>query len=217
LSRTGVPADSIAQFPFGVGFQQMPGVLQAPSPAVALGASVVIKFFTEVNPATAQQLMQAIDNCVQQGVQDLLLLLSTQGGSVHHGVSLYHYLKGIPINVSTHNFGSVDSIGVVIFAAGRKRYSVPEARFLVHRVSLTIQGQAQLGMDQLKQLEASLQADQHNIARIIGANSNKTEAQVLAVMNKQPTLFPAEMKRWELVHEVRDVTFLPGANLLTIQ
>ena len=80
----------------------------------------MIKFFAELNPTTGTQLMQALDNCVRQGVKDVLLLISTPGGLVHHGVSLYNYIRGIKVNVVTHNFGSVDSVGVVLFAACRR-------------------------------------------------------------------------------------------------
>jgi ATP-dependent protease ClpP protease subunit len=32
----------------------------------------------------------------------------------------------------THNIGSVESVGVVIFLAGQKRYACPGTRFLIH-------------------------------------------------------------------------------------
>ncbi len=38
------------------------------------------------------------------------LLLSSPGGSVFHGLSVYNFLKGAPFEVYTYNFGSVDII-----------------------------------------------------------------------------------------------------------
>jgi ATP-dependent protease ClpP protease subunit len=34
---------------------------------------------------------------------------------VFHGLTAYNYLKGIPATVTTHNIGSVDSIGVALY------------------------------------------------------------------------------------------------------
>ena len=75
----------------------------------------------------------------------------------------------------------------------------------------------QLSEDRLKQTLKSLQADEQNIARIIAANSTRSVSQVLAIMKAQPTLFPDELKKWGLVHEIADIEFPPGADLLTIQ
>lgn len=221
-SSSSVPPPGTPQpFPFpGLLLQQpFPGLI--PQPVTPLSPTVVIRFFAPVNAVTAGQLMQTLDNCVRQGVSDVLLLISTQGGLVHEGVSLYNYIRGIKarVNVTTHNFGSVDSIGVALFAAGQTRRSVPQARFLIHRVTNTISstGQVVISEDQLKQALKSLQTDEQNIARIIATNSNRSVSQLLATMKAQPTLFPDVLKKWGLVHEIAEIDFPTGADLLTIQ
>jgi ATP-dependent protease ClpP protease subunit len=45
---------------------------------------------------------------------------------------LYFFLKSLPLPLTTHNIGSVESVGVPIFLAGQKRYACPGTRFLVH-------------------------------------------------------------------------------------
>ena len=198
--------------------QPFPGIVfSQPQPAAKLSSTVVVKFFADVNPATAQQLMQALDNCHRQGVSDIVLMISTGGGSVHHGVSLYNFIRGLNANVSTHNFGSVDSIGVALFAAGRTRTSARQARFLIHRASLSIPQPTQVTDEQLAVARKNLQTDEGNIARIIAENSNRTERQVLATMRAQDTLLPDQAKAWGLVHEVKDFALPGGADLLTIQ
>ncbi len=69
----------------------------------------VIKFFAPVVDATINALMQAVDQKMARGQQSFITLLSSPGGSVFHGLSAYNYLKGLPAEISTHNFGSVDS------------------------------------------------------------------------------------------------------------
>jgi ATP-dependent protease ClpP protease subunit len=34
---------------------------------------------------------------------------------------VYDYLRGAPVDVVTHNYGTVDSIGTVMFCAGEER------------------------------------------------------------------------------------------------
>lgn len=211
---SGVPP-SPQQFPFQL---LMP---QQPQPEMQLGATVVIKFFSEVNEATAKQLMQSLDLCVRQSVTDVLLLISSGGGSVHHGVSVYNYIRTVPFSVTTANFGSVDSIALVLFAAGKRRLSVPHARFLLHPVTTGLQsapGQMlQLTEENLTVLLRGVRTDQANIAKIVAANSDRTAAQVLATMRATSILFPDDVKKWGLVHDITEITYPAGASLLTIQ
>jgi ATP-dependent protease ClpP protease subunit len=58
--------------------------------------------------------------------------MSTEGGNMTAGFALYFFLKSLPLPLTTHNIGSVESVGVPIFLAGQKRYACPGTRFLVH-------------------------------------------------------------------------------------
>ena len=75
---------------------------------------VVIRFFAPVIDTTVNTLLSAIDEKMKQGIRDFIILISSPGGSVIHGLSAYNYLKGLPAVITTHNFGSVDSIGIVL-------------------------------------------------------------------------------------------------------
>lgn len=101
---------------------------------------VVIKFFAPVIDVTVNALMDAVDQKMKQGIKEFILVISSPGGSVFHGLSAYNYLKGLPVEITTHNFGSVDSIGIVLYCSGSKRLSVPQARFLLHGVSAQFRG-----------------------------------------------------------------------------
>ena len=84
-----------------------------------------IRFMAQVIPQTTNALFQIIDAKLKQKVERLHVMISSPGGSVFHGLSIHNFLKGAPIEVYTYNFASVDSIGVVIFCAGDRRFSVP--------------------------------------------------------------------------------------------
>jgi ATP-dependent Clp protease protease subunit len=110
------------------------------------------------------KLFTAIDAFVAAGVERIHLLINTPGGSVNDGIAIFNYLRGCNVEVITHNFGMVDSIGGVIFCAGSKRLSVPHARFLVHPVAMTFPEKATVGGQALLERLNSLNIDQENIA-----------------------------------------------------
>jgi ATP-dependent Clp endopeptidase proteolytic subunit ClpP len=175
-----------------------------------------IRFMAPVIPQTTNSLLQIIDRKIQGKCERIHLMLSSPGGSVFHGLSLYNFLKGTPIEIYTYNFGSVDSIGVVVFCAGDKRFSVPHARFLIHGVRFNISGKASFDEKQIEEHLKSLKIDQHNIARVIADTTQKPAHKVEEDMNNRITLNPNEAKDYGLVHEIKSELFPVDADLLVI-
>jgi ATP-dependent protease ClpP protease subunit len=178
---------------------------------------VVIRFFAGVNAATTNALQTVIDQKLGAGVKSFLLLLSSPGGTVHHGLTAYNYLKGIPAEVVTHNCGSVDSIGVILFCAGSSRLSVPHARFLLHGVSANFAQNQSLEEKQLEERLKGLQIDMLNIARVIATTTGKSQRDVNQAMLDRTTLDPDEAKTWGLVHRIESTLFTPGLEIVAIQ
>ncbi len=176
---------------------------------------VVIKFFAPVIDVTINALMDAIDKKMKQGVTQFIILISSPGGSVHHGLSAYNYLKGLPVSITTHNFGSVDSIGVVVFCGGSKRVSVPQARFLLHGVSAGFQNE-RLEAKQLEERLKGLQNNVENIAKVIASNTSKSVQDVRDAILERTILNPEEAKAWGLVDEIRAELFKEGSEVISI-
>lgn len=179
--------------------------------------SCTIKFFKGVDEGSINALMTIVEQKLREKVNRFVLLISTPGGTVYHGLAAYNFLKGIPADVITHNFGSVDSIGVVLYCAGGKRYSVPHARFLLHGVQAQFQQGASLEEKQLEERLKGLQIDIRNIARVIAANTGKTEEEVTRAMLDRTTLDPEAAKVWGLVHETKSDLFEIGEEVISIQ
>ncbi len=176
---------------------------------------IVIKFFAPVIDVTINSLMTAIEHYMKQGSTQFTILVSSPGGSVMHGLSAYNYLKGLPVDIITHNFGSVDSIGVILFCGGRKRLSVPQARFLLHGVSMGFNNE-RLEEKPLEERLKSLRIDMENIAKVIAANTGKTIKEVTEAMLERTTLNPEEAKAWGLVHDIKVELFEAGSELISI-
>lgn len=136
---------------------------------------VWIRFMAQVAPQSADALFAVLDKKIKEQYTKIHLMISSPGGSVFHGLSLYNYIKGAPIEVDTYNFGSVDSIGVVIFCAGKKRFSVPHARFLMHGVKFNFNGSFAFDEKQLEEHLKSLKIDQQNIAKVIAGHNAEAD------------------------------------------
>jgi ATP-dependent Clp protease protease subunit len=176
-----------------------------------------VKFFAPVMQESINALMQVVDKKLSQGAKKMGLLISTPGGDVFHGLSAYNYLKGIPMEITTHNFGSADSIGVVLYCAGSKRLSVPHARFLLHGVMCNFPQPASLEEKQLEERLKGLQIDMGNIARIIADTVKKDKQQILNDMLNRTTLYPEQAIGYGLVHEIKSELFETGAEVISIQ
>src|SRR5262245_62044150 len=122
-------------------------------------AKVVIRYFGEVNESNIRALIKATDEQRQNGVHELTLLISSAGGQVFWGLSAFNYLKGCGLKITTHNFGTVDSIAVPIFCSGMVRLSTPEAGFLIHGVSWGFGQGTMLEGPQVEEILKRLKAD----------------------------------------------------------
>ena len=178
---------------------------------------VVVRFFAPVIDVTVNALMSAVDQKMKQGTKEFIILVSSPGGSVVHGLSAYNYLKGLPASISTHNFGSVDSIGIVIYCAGSRRLSVPQARFLFHGVNVQFRGEQNLDEKLLEERLRGLRIDVENIARVIAANTGKSTKDITDAMIERVVLNPEQAQSWGLVHEIKSELFEAGSEVIAIQ
>lgn len=176
-----------------------------------------VKFFAPIIPQTINILMQVVDDKLKQGAKKMVLLISTSGGDVFYGLSAYNYLKGIPLNIDTHNFGSADSIGAVLYCVGKRRFSVPHARFLLHGVRSNFPKGASLEEKQLEEILKGLQIDEGNIARVIADTLSKDKEEIIKDMRNRTTLDPQQAIEYGLVHEIKSELFESGAEIIPIQ
>lgn len=171
---------------------------------------VWVRFMAPVIPETITALFQSIDQAIAAKADHIHLMLSSPGGSVFHGLSAHNYLRGLSIPVTTYNFGSVDSIGVVIFCAGKERVCVPHARFLIHSVSLRFNGQLSLDEKGLEEHLKGVKIDAENIARVIADTSTRSLSEVEKDMLDRTTLNPTQAKEYGLVTKVQKDLYKGG-------
>ncbi|MBU1118600.1 ATP-dependent Clp protease proteolytic subunit [Patescibacteria group bacterium] len=108
----------------------------------------LINFYATVNENTINQLLNFITQQIHIGTQqpenpleEIIIQISSSGGSSDHGLLAYNYLQQVNVPKTTIGMGNVDSAAVMIFASGDKRLTMPSCRFLLHEALTTISGQ----------------------------------------------------------------------------
>ncbi len=174
-----------------------------------------IQFLSAVNSESFGLLVEIFQNAVLEGVERLHLLLSTPGGSVSYGLTLYALMRGLPIEVWTYNIGQVDSIGVVLYCAGKRRLAAPQTRFLLHGIRTHLEEGNYTG-DQLRNILTELESDQRNICRVLAESTGQTLEKVEADLSRTVTLLPEQAREYRLVDEIVTEIIPPQARLTTI-
>src|SRR5438045_924707 len=83
------------------------------------------------NPA-AKNLRNVCCNTVTAGTKEIQILFSSSGGLVDEGFALHNFLRALPVKLTMHAIGYVDSMALVVFLAGEIRFCSPDATFLFH-------------------------------------------------------------------------------------
>jgi ATP-dependent protease ClpP protease subunit len=82
-------------------FKQMIGQQQQ----VQVPEIIYVTFNAEINPNSSEGLLAVMANCATQKVKKVYLAISTPGGDVTQGMTLYNVLRGMPFELITTMLG----------------------------------------------------------------------------------------------------------------
>jgi ATP-dependent protease ClpP protease subunit len=85
-----------------------------------------------VNPGGMRNAQQALANAVAKGHQQIVLVLTSNGGDVASGLGLYHFIRSLPVPVHTHAAGVCSSVAATILLAGDRRTGADPTHFILH-------------------------------------------------------------------------------------
>jgi ATP-dependent protease ClpP protease subunit len=130
-----------------------------------------ITFHAGVNQFTTQNLMTVISQKIVAGIDHFYILLSTPGGEVPSGMTVYNFLRSIPAQITMHNVGNVDSIGNAIFLAADTRIACPHSTFMFHGVGFDVKN-LRVEEKNARELLRGILADHTRIASVISDRTN---------------------------------------------
>lgn len=194
--------------------QQIAAAVAAAAPPPP--TTVYVSFAAEINAKTTEALLGVMAQQCGQNVKTVHLLLSTPGGQVNCGITIYNILRGMPFELITHNVGNVDSIGNVIFLAGAKRFACAHSTFMFHGVGFDIVQPARFEEKTLRERMQSLDADQSRIGAIIRERTNLNAKEVKRLFFEAQTKDATHARANGIVHKICDVNIAPGSPVLQL-
>jgi len=178
--------------------------------------TVYIIFDAEISQATAESLLATMATCATNGVKTVCLAMSTSGGDVTQGITLYNALRAMPFELITHNIGNVDSIGNAVFLAGRKRYAARHSTFMFHGVSWNIPQPVALEDKNVREIIASIEREHDRIGTIIKERTQIAAADIPELFREAKTKHATDAVSCGIVDEIRELQVPAGCPVVTL-
>lgn len=132
--------------------------------------------------------------------KDINLYINSPGGSITAGMAIYDTMQFISCDVSTVCLGLAASMGQFLLTAGTpgKRYTLPNARIMMHQPLAGLRGQA---------ADIAIQAEQlaftkHRMAELTAFHSGQKIEQIQKDSERDRWFTPEQAKEYGLVDKV---------------
>jgi ATP-dependent Clp protease protease subunit len=134
--------------------------------------------------------------------KDIFLYINSPGGSVSAGLSIFDTMQFVKPDVSTLCMGMAASMGSFLLMAGAKgkRFSLPNARVMIHQPSGGAQGQASDIEIQAREIIKT----REQLNRIYADRTGQPIERIAADMERDLWLNPTEAKDYGLIDQVLD-------------
>jgi ATP-dependent Clp protease, protease subunit len=144
-------------------------------------------FAAQVNQQSANVLMAYLVDLQIAGATSLTIAITSPGGMVVNGISMYNTIRSVRYEVTTHNIGNVDSIANVIFLAGTRKLLNSTATFMFHGIGFDGNANERLEESNILAKLDAIRADHKRIASIISERSSLSLKTSVSLFKKQAT------------------------------
>jgi len=179
--------------------------------------TIYVNYFDSINDSKTKALMAICSDIVaKHKPQTIYFLFSSLGGQVNSGITLYNFLRSLPVEIVMHNNGSIDSIANVVFLAASKRYAAKHSSFLFHGINWNFATGASLTYSQLKENLSSFEREEAKIASIIAERTKMTEADIRELFRQGESKDLTFAINKGVIHEIKDPVIPKDAPLITV-
>jgi ATP-dependent Clp protease, protease subunit len=132
--------------------------------------------------------------------KEIALYINSPGGVVTAGMSIYDTMQFIKPAVSTLCIGQAASMGSLLLAAGHKdmRFSLPNARIMVHQPSGGFQGQA----SDIERHARDIIKMKRRLNEVYVKHTGRTYEEVETALDRDNFMDAEEAKTWGLIDQV---------------
>ncbi len=132
--------------------------------------------------------------------KDITFYINSPGGSVTAGLAIYDTMQYVRCDVATLCMGQAASMGALLLAAGAagKRFSLPNARIMIHQPMGGFQGQA-TDIDIHAREILRMRKD---LNKILAAHSGRTVRKIQADTERDNFMSAEEARKYGLIDKV---------------
>ena len=148
------------------------------------------------NSVIAQMLFLDVEN----KNKEISLYINSPGGNITSGLAIYDTMQFIRSEISTICVGQAASMAAVLLASGSsgKRYSLPNARIMIHQPFGGFKGQATDIAIQAKEILRM----RNNINNILTKHTKQSEAKINADIERDFIMAPDQAKDYGIIDSI---------------
>jgi ATP-dependent Clp protease, protease subunit len=162
----------------------------------------------------ATRIATALNAAVNNGCDEVHLVMSSLGGYVADGIYLYNHMRSLPLKVVAYNAGSIASIAVAVFVSATERYCSAHALFMIHPTTMPSREGMTWG-----HLESSLQAalaEDQRTESILRERTRLTNDLLDARRTRDVHILPQDALTHGLVDGIAEFALPKGAQIFQI-
>jgi ATP-dependent Clp protease, protease subunit len=181
----------------------------------------LINFYAAVNEGTINNLLNFITQQIHDATKnpanpldEIIIQISSTGGSSDHGLLAYNYLRQVNVTKTTIGMGNVDSAAVMIFAAGDRRLAMPSCRFLLHEALTTVTGTFNgTKLHEIANLNERITKD---YCKVVSKVTGKTLRMVEKKVKTGQVMSSEDAKHYGLAQELQTEPYVKDLNNLNV-
>jgi ATP-dependent Clp protease, protease subunit len=96
----------------------------------------------DIDEDTTMVIIRALMKLADTSNEPIDIHINSYGGDIYDAFAVYDLIKSLPCTVRTYGMGKIMSSGFIIFLAGDERKASPNASFMMHAPSGSMEGKS---------------------------------------------------------------------------
>jgi ATP-dependent protease ClpP protease subunit len=160
--------------------------------------------------------MSAVSDIINREKPDTIYcLFSSTGGVVDGAITLYNFLRALPVEIIMHNTGSVDSAANIIFLAADTRYASKHSSFLFHGTSQPFIANTRFTKNQIAETLSSLNVLESKMIGVMTDRTKLTTEEIKSLFSQGEPKYPDFALDKGIISEIKDPKIPPGIPILS--
>jgi len=157
----------------------------------------------------------ALNLATNSGCDEAYICMTSLGGFIGDGVFLYNHIRGLPIDVTLHNTGTIASVAVAVFVGADRRYCSPHGIFMIHPVTIGPFAEG-VPWEKLQSSLAGTLAEEARTESILRERTRLSDEILSTRRVKDVHIVPGDALEYGLVHQIKDFALPKGNEILQI-